>query len=151
VEIKDAGKIQASPQPRLPEREAGKPIIVPLPEKRKRRFPRRLLVFSLFLLAFAGGLFATQNYLRNSRLFPEIQNPFKKSEGVALMDLNLRPQPGTDNQPVGLVPKNSRVRIVNTRDNWYEVDVIQFARPKDNQADAEHGWVSRKFIDVQEQ
>lgn len=145
-------KIQPGAQPRLPEIEPGKPIVVPITKKRERPFLKRFLIFGIFLAMFAGGLFATQNYLRNSKFFPETINPFRKQpEGVVTIDLNLRPSPGMDNQPIGLVPKSSKVRIVNSTDNWYEVDVTEFGRPKENATDAEHGWVFKKYIDVQEQ
>jgi hypothetical protein len=81
---------------------------------------------------------------------PEINNPFNKPEGVALSDVNLRPSAGVEGNPVGMVPKNSRVRIVNSKDNWYEVDVVEFGRPKENPADAEHGWVNKRYIDVRD-
>jgi serine/threonine protein kinase len=127
-------------------------IIVPIPSKPKKKFLPRAATFALLLTLFALALFATQNYLRNQRILPEIQNPFKPlPEGVVQIDLNLRPAPGTDNQPIGLVPKNSRVRIVNTKDNWYEVIIIEFSRPKDNPNYADRGWVSGRFIEVKEQ
>lgn len=152
VRVDDKAPIQPKAQTQLPVIEPGKPIIIPIPEKKTNNFLRRTLIFGILLVLFAGGLFATQSYLRNKQIFPDNINPFKKLPvGVVLIDLNLRPSPGMDNQPIGLVPKSSRVRIVNTTENWYEVDIVEFGRPKENQTDAEHGWVSRKFIDVQEQ
>jgi hypothetical protein len=41
--------------------------------------------------------------------------------------------------------------VVNTKDNWAEIDIIKFSRDKVNPTDAEHGWVNRRYIDVQEQ
>lgn len=152
VKVDTGNRHLSNKTPALPQIETGKPIVIPIPVKQKNNFLRRTLIFTILLALFAGGLFATQSYLRNRQILPGNINPFKKlPQGVVLMDLNLRPSPGMDNQRIGLVPKSSRVRIVNTTEFWYEVDIIEFGRPKENQTDAEHGWVSRKFIDVQEQ
>ena len=105
---------------------------------------------AVFLLIFAGALFVTQNYFRNHRFLPEISNPFKKPEGIAVQDINLRADSNADSQKIGIVPKSSRVRVVNSKDNWYEIDIIEFSRPKDTPTDAEHGWVNKRYIDVQE-
>jgi Serine/threonine protein kinase len=117
--------------------------------KRKNSFLRRAGMFALFLTIFAGALFLTQNYLRTGYVFPSLDNPFGYPTGTALTDVNLRPSAGVDGAPIGLVPKNSRVRIVNSKDNWYEIDVIEFGRPKENQTDAEHGWVNKRYINVE--
>lgn len=152
--IKLNGENKADSFLNQPPAKNGKPnsFIVQIPEKPKRKFLSRATTFVLLLTLFAIALFATQNYLRNQRILPNIENPFKPyPEGVVQVDLNLRPSPGTDNQPIGLVPKNSRVRIVNTKDNWYEVIVIEYSRPKDNPTFADRGWISRRFIEVKEQ
>ncbi|HEX8250066.1 MAG TPA: serine/threonine protein kinase [Pyrinomonadaceae bacterium] len=117
---------------------------------RKKSFLRRAGVLLLFLAVFAGALFVTQSYLRNGRIFPEIKNPFVTPVGIAVNDVNLRNEANADSQKIGLVPKSSRVRIVNSKDNWYEIDVLEYGRPKENPADADHGWVNRRYIDIQE-
>jgi serine/threonine protein kinase len=117
---------------------------------RKKSFLRRAGVLLLFLAVFAGALFVTQSYLRTGRIFPEIKNPFVSQQGIAINDVNLRTEANADSQKIGLVPKSSRVRIVNSKDNWYEVDVLEYGRPKENAADADHGWVNRRYIDIQE-
>ncbi len=126
------------------------PVIVYKPTKRNKTFLRRLAVFVIFISGFTGILYATHNYLRGRGILPEISNPFKTPQGIALTDINLRPTAGVEGEPVGRVPKNSRVRIVNSTDNWYEIDVVEFSRPKENPSDAEHGWVNKRYIDVQE-
>ena len=97
---------------------------------------------------FTGILYSTHSYLRGRGVLPEIKNPFSKPTGVATNDVNLRNAGDADSQKIGLIPKNSRVRIVNSKDNWYEVDIIDFSRPKETPADAEHGWVNKRYIDV---
>lgn len=117
--------------------------------RRKKRFLSRLATFMIVICLFTGILYATHSFLRGSGLLPEIKNPFAKPTGTATSDVNLRITGDPDSQKVGLVPKNSRVRIVNSKDNWYEVDIIEFGRPKDNPSDAEHGWVNKRYIDVE--
>jgi serine/threonine protein kinase len=137
--------------PQIAETEVSQePLIVYKPAKRKNAALRRLAAFAVLIGIFTGILYATHNYLRGRDIFPQISNPFKKPLGVALTDINLRPTAGVEGEPVGKVPKNSRVRIVNSTDNWYEIDVVEFSRPKENSADAEHGWVNKRYIDVQE-
>ena len=117
---------------------------------KNRPFLRKTAYLLTFLVIFAGALFITQNYLRTGKVFPSLSNPLSKPEGIAKLDVNLRSTAGVDNPPIGLVPKGSRVRIVNTSENWAEIDIIQFSRDKVNPTDAEHGWVNRQYIDIQE-
>lgn len=118
--------------------------------KRHRSFLRRFAIFIIFIGLFAGILFATHNYLRGRGILPGISNLFKQQTGVANTDVNLRSAPSNKNDLIGLVTKDSRVRILSSQDNWYEVDIIEHGRPKLKPEYAERGWVNRKFIDVQE-
>jgi hypothetical protein len=61
-----------------------------------------------------------------------------------LIDVYLRPEPNTNKKAIGLVSKDSRLRIKSVDDNWYEVDIIEHGRPKENENWAEHGWISGK-------
>jgi hypothetical protein len=38
-----------------------------------------------------------------------------------------------NNDPIGLVTRNSRLRIVKMQNNWYQVDVIEQGRARDDQ------------------
>jgi len=142
------------PQPQTPPKEGEflKSYIEEEEEQpvRKKSFLRRAGVLLLFLAVFAGALFVTQSYLRTGKIIPELRNPFVSPVGVANLDVNLRREANADSQKIGLVPKASRVRIVNSKDNWYEVDILEYGRPKENASDADHGWVNRRYIDIQE-
>ncbi len=116
--------------------------------KPKKTRSRRLVFFLVVICVFTGILYGTHSFLRGSGVLPEITNPFSKPTGVATSDVNLRNTGDANGQKIGLIPKNSRVRIVNSKDNWYEVDIIEFSRPKDTPTDAEHGWVNKRYIDV---
>lgn len=112
--------------------------------RKKRRFPKRAFTMLFLLFAFAGVLFLTNNYLRGKGIIPQFSNPFATQDGIALLDINLRADPSTKNQPVGLVSKDSKLQILSTNDNWYEVKIIEYGRPKDNDNWADRGWISMK-------
>lgn len=118
--------------------------------RRKQSFFRRLASFIIVIGLFAGLLYATNLYLNGRSIFPTFGSSRKQQTGIATTDVFLRPTAGTEGDPRGVVPQNSRVRIVNSKDNWYEIDVVEFSRPKENSSDAEHGWVNKRYIDVQE-
>ncbi len=139
-------------QPPIPDNES-----VPEPEilrtdapRRKNPLVRRLMLTMILIGAFAGILYSTHNYLRGRGILPEIRNPFATQTGTANGDVFLRSTPNTNNPPVGLVSKNSRLKIVNSQDNWYEIDVIEYGRPKEKPEYVDHGWVSGKYIDMKE-
>jgi serine/threonine protein kinase len=114
-------------------------------DKNQASLTRRLTSFIVFIGLFAGILYATHFYLRGTGLLPEITNPFVSREAIALMDINLRPEPNTKNGPVGLVSRDSRLKIISDNDdNWYEVQIIEHARPKENENWADRGWISVK-------
>ncbi len=120
------------------------------PNPKKRRRLRRLFTFALILVAFTGVLYGTASYIRGRNLFADIRSPFKTQEAVANTDIYLRPNPNTDNDPIGLVTKNSKVRIVTAQNNWYQVDVIEQGRPKPQTASATRGWLNGKYLDISE-
>jgi serine/threonine protein kinase len=113
------------------------------PPKAKSKFFKKAAIFSLFLVIFAGALFATQHYVRYGRIF-NITNPLP--EGTANSDVNIRADSGVDNDIIGLVPRGSRVRILETKEDWYKIEIISLSRPKRNPNDKEQGWVNGKYI-----
>lgn len=118
--------------------------------RRKNRLVRRVAALLIFIGAFAGILYSTHNYLRGRGILPAFNNPFAAKTGTANGDVFLRSTPNTNNPPVGLVSRNSRLRIVSSQDNWFEVDVVEYGRPKEKPEYIDHGWVSGKYIDMQE-
>ena len=119
-----------------------------VPPKKKSRTLRRLATFAIFVVIFGGALYGTASYMRGRGIIPEITNPFAQPKtAVANTDIYLRPAPNTDNDPIGLVTKNSKMRIVNSRDNWYQVDVVEQGRVRPNVTNATRGWLNGKYID----
>jgi serine/threonine protein kinase len=149
VELKNGqDKKIVPPQPEIKE-EASLAILDDYSNpKPKRSFFVRLTTFLIVIAAFAGILFATHYYLQKRGGLPEIGYPFSKPTGVATTDVKLRMDSDPNSQKIGLVPKNSRVRIVNSKDNWYEIDIIEYGRPKEVPTDVDHGWVNKRYIDM---
>lgn len=116
--------------------------------RRRGRFLRRATLALIGVAAFTGVLFGTHSYLKGKGVIPEIRWPFSAQTGVTTTNINLRAAGDPDSQKIGLVPKNSRVRVVNSKDNWYEIDIVEFGGPKEKPTDAEHGWVNKKFVDL---
>lgn len=115
---------------------------------RKRSFLRRAATFLIFLGLFAGVLYGTYAFVRSRGLIPEIRNPFRAQTGVANTDVKLRPDPSTNDDAIGLVTKNSRVRIVSSQDNWCQIDIIEQGRQSNTATAATRGWVNKRFIDM---
>src|SRR6185295_7660852 len=107
---------------------------------------RRLAVFGVICLMFIGVLYGTAVYMRGRGLLPEIRNPFRVRTAVVNRDVNLRPESNPDNDAIGLLTKNSKVRIVNSQNNWYQVDIVEQGRPGQN-GTATRGWVNGKYLD----
>ena len=118
--------------------------------KKKRRFLRRLTVFVMFIAMFTGALYGTASYIRSLNILPEFHNPFRIQTGIAVAntDIYLRPGPNSDNDPIGLVTKNSKVRIVNSQNNWYQVDIVEQGRVRATQPNATRGWLNGKYLDL---
>lgn len=119
--------------------------IAPKPRK-KRRVIRQLAMLALLLTVFAGALYFTHSFLQNAGLLPDTASIFGQKTGRANTDINLRPSPNLNNEPIGLVTRNSRVRIVKTENNWYQVDVLEQGRQRDDDAAATRGWLNSKYV-----
>lgn len=119
-------------------------------EKPRRSFLRNAATFIIILGLFAGSLFATYNYLIG-RGFPSLGGfSTKQKMGTAITDINLRPEPTAKNDPIGLITVNSRVKILQKDDNWYEVVITEYGNPKTDSAYANRGWAYGKYIKIDE-
>ncbi len=117
------------------------------PAKSKRL--QAIIVAAILIIAFAGMLLATRNYIR-ARWSQQTtdQTTIVGREAVTTTDLNLRAGPSSANDQVGLAESGSRVKILNAGSNvnWCEVQVIQHARPKTDPSSQDRGWVYKKFL-----
>jgi hypothetical protein len=116
--------------------------------KKSRRFLRRMTAFAMLLCIFAAALYGTSSYLRGRGILPQISNPFGEQTGRANTDINLRPEPSANNDPIGMVTKNSRVRIVKTQNNWYQVDVLEQGRDRGEALPTNRGWINGRYVDL---
>jgi len=116
--------------------------------RKKRKFLRNAAIFAIFFAIFAGGLYATQSYLRGLGFFPDTGRILSARTGKANTDIYLRPSPNTNNDPIGMVTKNSRVRIVKSQNNWYQVDVIEQGRQRNGDSASSSGWLNGKYVDL---
>ena len=123
--------------------------VVAAPERPKGR-GRAFLVSVILVLAFAGLLAATGAYVRSRIDRQNAQTAPTTSiigrEALTTTDLNLRSDPSTDNDRVGLAEAGSRVRVLNVNANWCEVLVTQHSRAKENPDSLDRGWVNKKYL-----
>jgi serine/threonine protein kinase len=115
----------------------------------------RWVVSFVIILIFAGLLLATHTYIRsrwannargNNAAQPATPTTDVGREGVARTDVNLRSDPSISNAPVGMVELGSRVKILSVNNSWYEIQVLQHGREKDDPSSSDRGWINRRFI-----
>jgi uncharacterized protein YgiM (DUF1202 family) len=94
-----------------------------------------------------GALYATSVYLRGVSV-PSISGVFADKTGRANTDINLRPAPNANNDPIGLVTKDSKLRIVKTQNNWYQVDVLEQGRDREPPLATTRGWLNGRYVDL---
>ena len=115
---------------------------------KKKRLVRSFAVFAIAVAAFTGILYGTASYMRGTGALPEIRNPFKGQTAVANTDIFLRAGPNSDNDKIGLVTKNSKMKIVNSQNNWYQVDIVEQGRVRSPADATTRGWLNGKYLDI---
>jgi serine/threonine protein kinase len=126
-------------------------IVIEQPVVRRsgRRAIRRAGAFLASIILFGGVLYSTGSFLRGRGYLPSFNFPWHTQTATANTDIYLRPDPSTNNDPVGLVTRNSKLRIVNSQNNWYQVDVVEQGRDRASpNLTATHGWLNGKYIDI---
>src|SRR5262249_16385689 len=154
-----AGQQTSGPAPMATTHPAGRvTVAVPVANKnlttagiqRKSSRLRALVVSLILIIAFAGMLLATRNYIRNrwARQTTTDQNTLVGREAVTTTDLNLRAGPSSTTDRVGLAESGSRVKVLTlgTNINWCEIQVTQHSRPKSDPASQDRGWVNKQFL-----
>jgi serine/threonine protein kinase len=125
-----------------------------LNNKRRAVGPKRArpyLVAAFLILAFAGMLLATHKYV-TSHWNPFVGLPLLSDvfvigrEGVTTTDVNLRSDASVANAPIGLAEAGSRIKVLATGENWYEVQVLQHGRAKADPFTSDRGWINKKFV-----
>jgi serine/threonine protein kinase len=130
------------------ERRPGRtPVASVLPVSRKRR----ALVAAGLILAFSGMLLATHKYVTTrwnpiTAIQQVVEPPLIGREGVTTTDVNLRPVASVANAPIGLAESGSRVKILSTDDNWYEVQIVEHSRAKKDPFSSDRGWINSRYV-----
>lgn len=114
--------------------------------RRRGKFIRRAAMVILLLSVFGTALYFTHSFLQNAGLLPDISGTFGQKTGRANTDIKLRPAPNVNNDPIGLVTRNSRLRIVKIENNWYQVDVLEQGRDRDDTPPETRGWLNSRYV-----
>jgi serine/threonine protein kinase len=148
IETRRQREMQTRPEARFePERrfeKVGPPAASVLPAGRKRR----ALVALGLILAFSGMLLATHKYVtKRWNPLSTVQNVEIGRQGVTTTDVNLRPVASSaNNVPIGLAESGSKVKVLNADTNWYEVQVMEHARPKTDPYSSDRGWIRKIYV-----
>jgi hypothetical protein len=118
-----------------------------LPVTRPRRI-RRIAIFMLLISIIVGALYGTGIYVRGTGLWSAVWGSFHSQTATANTDVNLRSEPNPGSDAIGIVTKNSKVRIVNSQNNWYQVDVVEQGRDRTGGPNATRGWLNGRYIDL---
>lgn len=118
-----------------------------LPPSKKRR----ALVAAGLILAFSGMLLATHKYVTSqwnplAQITRIAEPPLIGREGFTTTDVNLRPVANVSQDPIGLAESGSKVKVLSADSNWYEVQVMEHARPKLDPYSSDRGWINKRYI-----
>jgi serine/threonine protein kinase len=117
-----------------------------LPASKKRR----ALVALGLILAFSGMLLATHKYVTQRwnplSITQAVEPQVIGREGVTTTDVNLRPVASAANMPIGLAESGSKVKVLSADSNWFEVQVVEHARPKVDPYSSDRGWINKRFV-----
>lgn len=122
--------------------------------RRARKFLRnmalRAAVVLIILGAFVGVLGGTYNYLQTRGYLPSSLPWLTTRKGTANQDGFLRASPGMrrDNI-VGLVTKDSELKILGEEDNWYKVEIVRQGAPDKATSAETNGYVGKIIVDAQ--
>src|SRR5690349_22146540 len=123
-----------------------------LPPSKKRR----AVVAAGLILAFSGMLLATHKYvtqrwnplgdLPRTTTTTTVEDVPIGRQGVTTTDVNLRPVANVSQGPIGLAESGSKVKVLSADNNWYEVQVVEHARPKTDPYSADRGWINKRYV-----
>jgi uncharacterized protein YraI len=61
-------------------------------------------------------------------------------------DVNLRSGPSRSFGEVGRAELNSRVRVLQVNGKWYEIEVLEHGRAKEDPSSADRGWAHSAYL-----
>lgn len=137
--------INAMPDAAIPQQQ--KPREIKPPSQLASAF-KRFLVGVCLLIAFTIMLLATHYFFRGRPIWRNTPSttttdPLIGREGKTTTNVNLRPEPNISNNPIGIVEKDSTVKILVVNGNWYQVQVTNRPRPR---SEPDIGWIYKDFV-----
>lgn len=123
------------------------PVDSVMPASRKKR----ALVALGLILAFSGMLLATHKYVTSrwrpvGQVAQNVEPVMIGKQGVTTTDVNLRPVANVSNLPIGLAESGSKVKVLSTDNNWFEVQVVEHGRPKTDPYSSDRGWINKRYV-----
>ena len=115
------------------------------------RRTRPYLVAAILILAFSFMLLATHKYV-TSHWNPFVGLPLLADifvigrEGVTTADVHLRLDASVAKPAIGVAEAGSRIKVLATAENWYEVQVLEHGRAKSDPFTSDRGWINKKFV-----
>lgn len=116
-----------------------------------KKFSKILLAIALTVLIVIAGYETSSQWSFIKNLLSPTKNNNQNNDGshfTAVTDINLRAKPSGKAQKVGLVPKDSVVKVVSTNKsgNWCEIIIQQYGREKEDPASSDRGWVNKSNL-----
>ena len=133
------------------------PVVYDVPEESRLSPRTRNILVALFLLsAFALMLYATQHYVK-MRSAPGTQTQQQRQQASTdaslagksfrtTIDVNLRSGPSRSFGAVGKAELDSRVRVLQVNGKWYEVEVLEHGRAKEDPSSSDRGWAHSAYL-----
>ena len=117
---------------------------------RGRRWFITGLIAVLALSVFAMMLLGLHNYVRGLRRgtsppTASVVSPVGRIY-VTTTDVNLRVGPAPSTAQVGRAEIGSQVRVLSTKNAWWEVKVLKHGRAKEDPNSADQGWLNSTFL-----
>lgn len=141
----------APTEPRLPSSAHDKPIDLSRLGRTRRWFITGLTV-ALLLSVLVVVLLGVHNYVAVRGLrrgTPAATTPAGSPVGrvyVTTTDVKLRTGPAASTTQVGLAEAGSQVRVLNTKNSWWEVKITKHGKPKEDPNSADQGWLNSSFL-----
>jgi serine/threonine protein kinase len=108
--------------------------------------------FIVFLFAsgfFSWSMLSKGPQAARAETAAEVAENRQGSNGIEVLittDVNIRDEPSSSGQIIGLAESGSRLQILSKRGNWYQIIVLQHGRSKKSEASEDKGWVNATYL-----
>jgi serine/threonine protein kinase len=160
AQLERARAEQRGAPPAAAARRRAEPVEFEVPEESRLSPRTRSVLVALFLLsAFVLMLYATYYYVKmragsGAQTRQQQQQQQAAEEDTSRVgkrfktttDVNLRSGPSRSFGEVGRAELNSRVRVLQVNGKWYEVEVLEHGRAKEDPSSADRGWAHSAYL-----